>query len=250
MQSAILSEVSAGWCPSCDWLQHSRMLYKIGPVLSFPYTSPAAAARPSNTLWYGLELALGVNSTKFVLICYFMACGCGCRICLRQPLASYRSGNFVSDEKNNVDQQKVELMTCFSKTLSASSFQMKLMCRQDLSDKQRLSNQHVQIIDTSFFWPPILSDSSVISFQWTFSHQRSQAGCIWERKNVPNTGAATLFSDVMSVGEAFCFLVTHSFCFRQSDSSVFIFTFHASFSLVVQSSVKKKIPALVLFASV
>ena len=62
--SAILSEVRAGSGPRCDWLQQSRTSHKIGPVLSFPHASSAAALQPNNALWRGFELAHGDNSTK------------------------------------------------------------------------------------------------------------------------------------------------------------------------------------------
>ena len=79
--------------------EQNRTLYKIGPhkigpVLSFPHASSAAALQPSNALWRGFELAHGVNSTKFASVCCCEACGCGygcgfsCGVCLRRPLVT------------------------------------------------------------------------------------------------------------------------------------------------------------------
>ena len=63
--------------------------HKIEPVLSFPHALPAAAPQTSTALWRGSELAHGVNSTKFVSICCCVACGCGCRVCLRRPFVAW-----------------------------------------------------------------------------------------------------------------------------------------------------------------
>ena len=85
-RSAILSEVRASCCPSCDWLQQSHTLHKIGPVLPFPHASPVATQQPSNSVWCGFELTHRDNSTKSVSTCWCVACGCGCHVCLQRPL--------------------------------------------------------------------------------------------------------------------------------------------------------------------
>ena len=48
-------KIRTSCCPSCDWLQQHHKLYEIGPVLSFPHTSPAATLQPSNALWHALS---------------------------------------------------------------------------------------------------------------------------------------------------------------------------------------------------
>ena len=63
-RSAILSEVRAGYCPSCDRLQQYHIPHKVGPFLSFPHASPVTAPQPSNALWCGFKLAHRENSTK------------------------------------------------------------------------------------------------------------------------------------------------------------------------------------------
>ena len=50
--------------PRCDWLQHSRPPHKLGPVLSSPHASPAAAPRPSTAFWRGFEPAHGCTRAK------------------------------------------------------------------------------------------------------------------------------------------------------------------------------------------
>ena len=86
-RSAILSEVLADCCPSCDWLQQSRTPHKtmIGPVMDFPHASPAVTQQPSNALLRVFELAHGVNFTKSMSICSDVACGCGYRVYLWRP---------------------------------------------------------------------------------------------------------------------------------------------------------------------
>ena len=85
--SVISPEIRTGCCQGCDWLQQNRTRHKIRPVLSFPHASPATAPQPSTALWRDFEVAHGVNSTKFVSICCCVACGCGCRVCLRRPVS-------------------------------------------------------------------------------------------------------------------------------------------------------------------
>ena len=86
-RSAILSEVLADCCPSCDWLQQSRTPHKtmIGPVMDFPHASPAVTQHSSNALLRVFELAHGVNFTKSMSICSDVACGCGYRVYLWRP---------------------------------------------------------------------------------------------------------------------------------------------------------------------
>ena len=51
-------------CLSCDGLQQSHTLHKIGLVLPVPHMSPVAAPEPSHALWCGFDLAHMENSTK------------------------------------------------------------------------------------------------------------------------------------------------------------------------------------------
>ena len=125
MWSAILSDVCASCCLFCDLLQQYHISLEIALVLPLPLTVLVAVLQPSNTLWCGFELTLEVNSTKCLLICCCMVCGCGWHLYLWQLLLRLSGQTKESKQHAHCAFSKI-LLNSKSETITCAVFNFKL----------------------------------------------------------------------------------------------------------------------------